>query len=312
MRLTTQTVLSGLLATAVLGLVCGEARAQIGDQVVTTDFTSMEIEEPGTPVSINFFYTTDPQPCDDTLSGIGLRLHFDDRKLSKQDFTNVFQRDKDLPPPDSNLFIRIVEEPEPDEEDLDEDPRTNSVVRLIWTDIFERSWPGTSCGCTGTGCEAECGTGCLPSLLLFTANFTVLPGFVSNTTVRVTAISTAAGFGFRGADVTLGDPRPFFRRGDHDGSGQVDFTDSLTRLRFLFLGSNPSTCLEASDFDNSGEVDFSDSINELKFLFLGTIVPPAPGVDACGPDPMELVPAGGGLAEQPDVQLGCEQPGVCN
>jgi hypothetical protein len=97
-----------------------------------------------------------------------------------------------------------------------------------------------------------------------------------------------------------------FRRGDHDSSGSVDITDSLNRLGFLFLGTTPSDCQDASDFDNSGAVDISDSLNELTFLFLGLVTPPPPGVSDCGLDPSEVVPEGGGLPEQPVISLGCE------
>jgi hypothetical protein len=104
--------------------------------------------------------------------------------------------------------------------------------------------------------------------------------------------------------VTCGTP---FRRGDHDGSGVVDITDSLNRLGFLFLGTTPSECQEASDFDNSGAVDITDSLNELTHLFLGTVTPPPPGTMDCGPDPTEIVEASGGLPQQEVISLGCEK-----
>ena len=107
-------------------------------------------------------------------------------------------------------------------------------------------------------------------------------------------------------DDDIVDPEPPFIRGDHDSSGVVDITDSLNRLGFLFLGTTPSTCQEASDFDNSGAVDISDSLNELSFLFIGNVQPPPPGAEACGPDPMEERPPGDGLPGQPNIQLGCE------
>jgi predicted DNA-binding WGR domain protein len=108
---------------------------------------------------------------------------------------------------------------------------------------------------------------------------------------------------------------PFFRRGDHDGSGLVDITDSLNRLGFLFLGTTPSDCQDASDFDNSGAVDISDSLNELTFLFLGTVIPPDPGTTNCGPDPDVEIDDGDdpppngpdGLPLQPAVSLDCDE-----
>jgi hypothetical protein len=100
-------------------------------------------------------------------------------------------------------------------------------------------------------------------------------------------------------------PRTVFRRGDWDGSGIVDITDSLNRLGFLFLGTTPTKCDEAGDFDNSGAIDISDSLNELTHLFLGTVIPPPPGTMECGPDPLELIPEGGGLPAQVVLSLGC-------
>jgi hypothetical protein len=109
------------------------------------------------------------------------------------------------------------------------------------------------------------------------------------------------------------EPRAVFRRGDWDGSGVVDITDSLNRLGFLFLGLTPTECDDAGDFDNSGAIDISDSLNELTFLFLGTVTPPPPGTMLCGPDPLEVIAEGGGLPEQVVLALGCvEYPDADN
>ena len=109
---------------------------------------------------------------------------------------------------------------------------------------------------------------------------------------------------------------PQFRRGDHDGSGAVDMTDTLNLLRFLFLGQFPPICEDASDYDNSAAIDMSDGINSLTFLFLGGNVPPPPGTTDCGPDPTEVIHDGDpgnpldlgpdGLPLQLDESLGCE------
>ena len=193
MRNWTKRILTRCVLVVILsfGALSGHVGAQT--QVVTADPLAFPEATSGEELAIDFSYTTTPEPCDSTLSGIGLRVHFDDRALIKNDFTNVFQRDNDLPGPGSNLFIRIVEEPEPDAEDFDGDPKTNMVARLIWADAFVRAWPGVSCE---------------PPLHLFTANFTVMPGVNRATAVRVTAISTAAGFGFLGSEVFIGNPAP--------------------------------------------------------------------------------------------------------
>jgi hypothetical protein len=78
-----------------------------------------------------------------------------------------------------------------------------------------------------------------------------------------------------------------FRRGDSDGLGQVDLTDAIRILNFLFLGIGQVLCLDAADSDDSGLLDLTDAIRILNVLFLGTgeIGPPGPGT--CGPDPSE-------------------------
>ena len=40
----------------------------------------------------------------------------------------------------------------------------------------------------------------------------------------------------------------------------------------------------AADADDNGNVDLSDAIRILNFLFLGGPEPPVPGPAACGPD----------------------------
>lgn len=103
-----------------------------------------------------------------------------------------------------------------------------------------------------------------------------------------------------------------FRRGDHDGSGKVDFTDAINLLEYVFLGDDTNIveglprCLDASDANNDGKVDFGDAINILEQAFLGNRKLPAPGSEVCGLDPLGPVddggavpPEGDGLPEQP-------------
>jgi hypothetical protein len=76
-----------------------------------------------------------------------------------------------------------------------------------------------------------------------------------------------------------------FRRGDADGSGKVDLTDAVRSLGWLFLGDPPRPCDDAADADDNGKIEITDPIAILGYLFLGTFAIPAPGPDACGPDP---------------------------
>jgi hypothetical protein len=84
-------------------------------------------------------------------------------------------------------------------------------------------------------------------------------------------------------------PIPKFRRGDVDGSGDVDLTDPISNLGFLFLGDFQPTCMDATDTDDSGIVDVSDPILSLKFQFLGGVDIPTP-FPSCDIDPTEETP----------------------
>lgn len=77
-------------------------------------------------------------------------------------------------------------------------------------------------------------------------------------------------------------PTPF-QRGNVDWSPEVDLTDAVTVLGYLFLGVSQPTCVDAADVDDSGAIDIADPINLLAFLFLGGNPPavpfPNPGLD---------------------------------
>jgi hypothetical protein len=97
--------------------------------------------------------------------------------------------------------------------------------------------------------------------------------------------------------------RPF-RRGDPDGSGNVDLTDPIYLLGFLFLGGEKPACAETADADNDGRMAIADAIMLLDFLFRGGQPPGAPGpfAGSCGTDPDPPGSAG---------DLGCEAYGGC-
>jgi hypothetical protein len=87
-----------------------------------------------------------------------------------------------------------------------------------------------------------------------------------------------------------------FRRGDADGSGNLDLSDAIFTLRSLFMGGAAPGCEDAADADDSGGLDLTDAIFSLEFQFLGGPPPPAPGPETCGPDPTP----GDGLGECAD------------
>lgn len=122
---------------------------------------------------------------------------------------------------------------------------------------------------------------------------------------------TAQGGTFQGAGLDCGpDTCPIgisFRRGDHDGSGLADITDALNLLGFLFLGTTPPICGNASDFDNSGALDITDALILLGHLFLGQPnAIPAPGT-SCGLNPDTPQPAIPPIPMQGVSDLGCEK-----
>ncbi|MBI4603495.1 MAG: VCBS repeat-containing protein [Planctomycetes bacterium] len=77
-----------------------------------------------------------------------------------------------------------------------------------------------------------------------------------------------------------------FVRGDANVDGMVDLSDAVTVLGVLFLGT-PGTvpCQDALDADDSsGQLEITDAVYLLQFLFSGGSPPPAPYPD-CGLDP---------------------------
>jgi len=77
---------------------------------------------------------------------------------------------------------------------------------------------------------------------------------------------------------------PAFLRGDANSDTQVDLSDPLFTLRYLFsLGPNP-LCFDAADPTDDGKIDLQDVLSLLTFLFAGGMPPGSPYPN-CGPDP---------------------------
>jgi hypothetical protein len=77
-----------------------------------------------------------------------------------------------------------------------------------------------------------------------------------------------------------------FVRGDANADGQIDITDAVFTLMFMFLGGRRPPCMDAADANDSGGLDISDGIFVLSYLFAGAggLPPPYPH---CGPDPTD-------------------------
>jgi hypothetical protein len=94
-----------------------------------------------------------------------------------------------------------------------------------------------------------------------------------------------------GSKQVVGTP---FHRGDTDNNGQLQLTDAVRILGFLFLGGVAPTCLDAADTDGNNNLQLTDAVRILGFLFLGGVPPVTPG-----PPPQ---PCG---ADNDDAHLGC-------
>ena len=83
-----------------------------------------------------------------------------------------------------------------------------------------------------------------------------------------------------------------FVRGDADSSGNINLTDGVFLLNFLFLGAKAPTCRHSADANDSGDLNLTDAIVLFNWLFLGGERPPEPSPSGgnyprtdCGTDP---------------------------
>ena len=77
-----------------------------------------------------------------------------------------------------------------------------------------------------------------------------------------------------------------FQRGDTDANGQLNLTDPVAALGFLFQGGSVPSCMDAADSNDDGQVNLTDAVYTLSHLFQGGTAPPAPFPD-CGVDASE-------------------------
>ncbi len=68
----------------------------------------------------------------------------------------------------------------------------------------------------------------------------------------------------------------FFTRGNANGDSEVDVSDAVFVLAFLFLGQDAPRCADAADADDNGELELTDAIVILDHLFIGTATIAAP------------------------------------
>ena len=128
---------------------------------------------PGNPVTVPVYYTT--SDTDNTLTGLGIRIHFDSTKLT---YTAL-----------ANVLGGAVQDATPNDDiaDYDHDPLTDKYLKVAWFDL-SGSWPNVV----------------LPALL-FNGSFTLSPTapLGSITTVRFTTTDTAVGYAFDARPIVI-------------------------------------------------------------------------------------------------------------
>lgn len=155
----------------------------------------------GDTVVVSAEYTT-ADPVDATLSGLGLRVHFDSTALSFVGFENLFQTA--LQP-----FGQVVEQ---DTADFDNDATTDSFIATSWAD-FNQNFPGAE------------------TQLLYDLLFTSIGG--SDATVNFSVSSVAAGRTFVSESfAVVGDRWPLpdnlaVAENSGDGTLVADLADGL-------------------------------------------------------------------------------------
>jgi len=132
-------------------------------QVITPDPATQQAG-PGDSVSIDVHYTT--SSGEETLSGLGLRLHYDSSQLTFAGLSNIWATGLAAPAATYD-----------DTADLDGDPSTDKFILVAWADTLA-NWPGV---------------GTTP-VLLYRAWFTTASGFSETTTLRFSASSTPPGY----------------------------------------------------------------------------------------------------------------------
>ncbi len=75
-----------------------------------------------------------------------------------------------------------------------------------------------------------------------------------------------------------------FTRGDSNRDDNVDVSDAVASLEYLFQGGTAMLCADAADINDDGQLDITDAIRLLGYLFQGGPSPaepfPDPGFDA--------------------------------
>jgi hypothetical protein len=152
----------------------------VGNQVITAN-PQIQDAAANSSVSVGIDYNT--EPVDETLSGLGLRVHFDSSQLTFNSATYG---------PDATSDQQPVSGPTDDADDFDSDPDTDQFIILSWVNLGG-NFPGVD-----------------PATLA-SVDFTTAADFSGSTTVNFSASSTPPGFQLGPNSATIngtGDPGP--------------------------------------------------------------------------------------------------------
>jgi hypothetical protein len=167
--------LSGPLANAAENVKNRGATPQtVPVQIIMPDPMAIEVG-PDAALSLEVMYDTLPQ--DDTLTGIGVRVHYDSSKLTFDQVSETLAFGR--------LFNPDLVAPEPDDSDFDGDPNTDRFLSMAWVD-FGGNWPGV-----------------LPEKLA-RVHFTTAADFSGSTSIAFSASDLAAGHEFSSTPAIAG------------------------------------------------------------------------------------------------------------
>jgi hypothetical protein len=158
----------------------------------------------GQPLTFAVEYTTSDN--DQTLTGLGLRMHYDSTFMTYTSLVNVL----------ASGFV-AQEGPLDDTSNFDGDAATDKYIRVAWASV-PGNWPDQT----------------LP-LDLFSSNYTLAAGLSvgSSSLVRFTAESTASGYTLDAEPITITVGPPVNLDVDNNGSTDA-LTDGILILRYLF------------------------------------------------------------------------------
>jgi len=159
----------------------------------------------GGTVTFSVNYTT--SDSNKTLTGLGLKIHYNSSKLTWVSFDNVLATDK----------IGQDTGPQADTLDLDNDPTTDKYLLIAWASTSGSTWPNVD----------------LPAAL-YSVTFTVAEGLADGDTsmIRFSSEETAEGYIFYSDPVTF---KVQSFNLDADGNAQAKaLSDGLLIIRYLF------------------------------------------------------------------------------